>query len=118
MRKTLNQSKLYWASFNRFEFRLSGAAVTDICRSGSNDEAVDYWKDKVMEQVATDDFPNKPTPDSIREELKEYGAWDDEELADNDANWQRLVWVAAWNIFDDAAPDCSEPLQPLVTPIP
>lgn len=113
MRKTLDPSALYWALFNRFELRISGEAVTDICHSGSNDEAVDYWKDKVMEQVITDDFANKPTPDTIRAELKEYGAWDGKELADDELNWQRLVWIAAWNIFDDDAQDCSQPLKTL-----
>lgn len=31
-------------------------------------------------------------------ELKEYGAWDDVELADHAQNLQRIVWIAAGDI--------------------
>jgi hypothetical protein len=36
--------------------------------------------------------------DDIREGLRESGAWDAEELADDDANRQRAVWLAACDI--------------------
>lgn len=111
MRKTLNQSKLYWASFNRFELRLPGEAVTDCSHSGDCEADVKHWMPAVRAQIEADDFPNKPTPDSIRAELEEYGAWDEAELADDEANFMRLVWCAANNIAEDDAPDCSEPLS-------
>lgn len=106
-----NPAGLYWASFNRFELRLPGAAVTEICQSGDNGPAVDEWADKIAAQVETDNFPNRPTPDKIRAELEEYGAWDAAELADDAANWRRMVWCAAWNIAEDDAPDCSAPVS-------
>lgn len=59
-----------------------------------------------------DAFPNRPTPDKIRKELDEYGAWDEKELADDAENWERLVWLAAWNIYEDETPDCSAPVDP------
>lgn len=34
----------------------------------------------------------------IAAELKEWGAWDSEQLADNDQNVQRLLWIIAGNI--------------------
>lgn len=40
-------------------------------------------------------------PSKIREELKEYGAWDEQELSDNEANRARIVWIAAGNIRDE-----------------
>lgn len=58
-----------------------------------------------------DNFPNKPTPAAIRAELRESGAWDNDELADDDANWQRLIWIAAGNINDEEKPDCSKPIS-------
>lgn len=111
-RSDLNPSALYWASFNRFELRLPGECVLDCCHQGQCDDDVAYWVPKVRAQIAADDFPNKPTPDEIRAELKEYGAWDCEELADDEQNFHRLVWIAASNIKDDDAPDCSEPVSP------
>ncbi len=110
--KTLTQDALYWASFNRFEFRMPGECVMDCSASGSVDESVAYWTPKIIAQVEADNFPLKPTAESIRAELAEYGAWDAEELADELQNWRRLIWVAAGNISEDSEPDCSEPIQP------
>ena len=104
-----NPDALFWASFNRFELRLPGQAIMDICQSGDNGPAVDFWADKIAAQVEADGFTLRPTPEKIRAELAEQGAWDDAELADDAANWRRLVWCAAWNIFEDDVPDCSEP---------
>lgn len=106
-----NPAGLYWASFNRFELLIPGQAVLDICHSGDNGPAVDEWADKIRAQMEADNFTNRPTPEKIRAELAEFGAWDDAELADNAANWRRLVWSAAWNIAEDEAPDCSEPVN-------
>lgn len=115
MKTKLDPSALYWASFNRFELRLPGDAVNDIARSGQNDEAVAFWEGKVRAIMVDDNFTNRPTSESIRAELKEHGAWDAEELADDERNWNRLVWLAAWNIADSDEPDCSEPVKPLAT---
>ena len=40
-------------------------------------------------------------PDDLRRALYEHGAWDDEELADHDANLERLVWIAANDVAED-----------------
>lgn len=111
MKTTLNPSALYWASFNRFELRLSGECVADCSHSGPCDDDVKSWVPKVRAQIEADNFRNKPDAESIRAELAEYGAWDDDELADDDANFERLVWIAAGNISDDDAPDCSDPVR-------
>ena len=58
-----------------------------------------------------DNFPNQPTADKIRAELGEYGAWDETELADDAANFRRLIWSAANNIAEDETPDCSAPIS-------
>ena len=39
--------------------------------------------------------------DVLRRELKEYGAWDSEELDDHDQNLQRILWLAAGSILDE-----------------
>ena len=102
---------LYWASFNRFELRLPGQCVIDCSHSGQCDSDVSFWVDKIQAQIDADNFSNKPTPDKIRAELKEYGAWDSAELADDTSNMRRLVWCAACNISEDESPDCSEPVK-------
>jgi hypothetical protein len=52
-------------------------------------------QDHISEQLA------KIAPDTLREELREYGAWDSAELADHDANLMRLVWIAACDVAED-----------------
>jgi len=37
----------------------------------------------------------------LRTELAEYGAWDENELADHAANQQRILWIAAGNIREE-----------------
>ena len=108
---TINPAALYWASFNRFEFRLPGQAVIDCAHSGACDDDVAHWAPKVNRYEAGERHAWAPTPDKLRAELAEYGAWDDAELADDDANWRRIVWLAAGNIKEDDAPDCSEPVK-------
>ena len=43
---------------------------------------------------------NKLDPKLIVSELKEFGAWDDEELKDNEFNKVRLLWIACGDIDD------------------
>lgn len=40
-------------------------------------------------------------PEALRKELREYGAWDDEELADHEQNLQRILWIAAGDIVEN-----------------
>jgi hypothetical protein len=39
-------------------------------------------------------------PDLVRTELREWGAWDDAELADHAQNLQRLLWIAAGDVAE------------------
>lgn len=40
-------------------------------------------------------------PETLRDDLRGYGAWDDAELADHETNLQRLVWLAAGAIVEE-----------------
>ncbi len=42
----------------------------------------------------------KIDPALLRDELREYGAWDDDELQDHAQNLQRILWLAAGDIVD------------------
>ena len=43
----------------------------------------------------------KIDPELIRQELREYGAWEDGELADDDMNWVRILWIGANDISEE-----------------
>jgi len=42
----------------------------------------------------------KLDPDNLRRELSEYGAWDEQELADHEANLLRWLWISCGDITD------------------
>jgi hypothetical protein len=44
---------------------------------------------------------DKLSSDGIRDALAEYGAWDEEELADDAANRNRALWFAASDIVEN-----------------
>jgi hypothetical protein len=87
-----NGKKLLYASFNRFEIGMPKEAVADMSASGRVDDSVAYWENKIKIDAS---------PDDIRAELKEYGAWDKEDLEDDDANRRRILWIGAGNIKEE-----------------
>ena len=82
------------AYFNRFTLDLPDQAVGDCSHSGACDQDVAHWSTRI-------DRPAEITPEKLAAELREYGAWDVWELADDSANWQRLIWIAAGNIQEE-----------------
>ena len=43
---------------------------------------------------------DKLAPAAVRETLKEYGAWNDVELSDHEANLDRLLWIACADLVE------------------
>lgn len=86
---------MYWASFNRFEFQMSEDSVNDCSHQGACDNDVAYWSKKInLDHVNNDD---------LKAELKECGAWSNEELEDRQANIERIIWIGANNIKEELA---------------
>ena len=85
-----------WASFNRFEIRLTKDQARSASHQGQCDDDVNALSEvpAIKRQLA------KLDPADVAAELKEYGAWDQEELADHEQNLQRILWIAAGNIID------------------
>ena len=44
---------------------------------------------------------SKIDPQILRDELDEYGAWDENELSNHDMNLTRLLWIACGDIQDE-----------------
>ncbi len=84
------------ADFNRFSIHLPESAVSEMSHAGPCDADVARWA-----QIT--DLGEEATPEAIRAELKECGAWDEEELADDEANIRRILWIAAGNIREEEA---------------
>ena len=86
-----------YALFNRFEIELTKKQAESVSHSGDCEQDVNILLQdkKVIRQLK-----NIPD-DKLREELKEYGAWNDEELQDRKANEQRIIWIAGCNIIEE-----------------
>lgn len=87
------------AQFDRFEVELPDEAVEACSHSGDCYHDCVAWEPQVVFHRAT--------PEAMRAELKEYGAWDAGELADDYMNRIRLVWLAAGNISDEEHSSCA-----------
>ena len=85
------------AYFERFEIDLTEEEARRTSHQG------DCMSD-VLELLETPHVQaqiEKIDPTLIREELDGYGAWDDSELLDPEANRERIIWIAAGIILDD-----------------
>ena len=86
-----------WASFNRFELQMTMTQAQSASHQGEciNDVEVLLQDPRIKRQF------KKIDPKAIRIELQEYGAWDDNELADDIENQKRILWIAACDIVEN-----------------
>ncbi len=82
------------AYFERFALEMPSEAVADCSHQGQCDDDVAHWARLITR-------PADITPETLRAELKEYGAWDATELDDDQQNWHRIIWIAAGNLNED-----------------
>jgi hypothetical protein len=88
---------MLYATFNRFEIGMSA----DDARMGSHQGECQYDVEQLVADPAIAEQLDAIGPEPIRQELAEYGAWDDVELADDAANRERIVWIACGNIVEE-----------------
>jgi hypothetical protein len=86
-----------WATFERFEIQMTKAQALSASHQGRCDEDVDALLQlpKIKRQL------KKISDSDLSDELREYGAWDETELADRAANEHRIIWIAAGNIREE-----------------
>lgn len=89
-----------YAAFNRFELQMTLNQARSASHPGQCDaDVVALLQDpKIRRQL------KKISDQDLQEELKEYGAWNVEELQDRAVNEQRIVWIAANDISEEATP--------------
>ena len=85
-----------FAYFTYFDLQMTKAQALSASHPGPCDaDVAELLRDRRIARQL-----DKIGPDKIRAELREYGAWDDTELADDSANRDRIVWCAACDIAD------------------
>lgn len=88
-----------YATFNRFELKIT----KEQALTGSHPGPCDSDIRDLLTVPAIKRQLDKIPADSIREELKDYGAWDDEELANDQDNRSRILWIACGDIREELA---------------
>jgi hypothetical protein len=86
-----------WSSLNRFEIQLTKAQALQ----GSHPGPCDLDIRDLLTVPAIKRQLNKIPAEKLAEELKDYGAWDDTELQDVQANKERILWIACGNIREE-----------------
>lgn len=87
----------HWCSSSgRINLILSTEQVISASHQGSCDEDVLALSKEPLIEAQLEDID----PEALKRELREWGAWDDMELADHEANLQRVLWLACGDIAD------------------
>ena len=86
------------AQFDRFVIQMTmQQALTASPRGQCDIYVAELVSDKRIQRQL-----RKIGPELIRSELREYGAWGDLELSNDEQNQHRIVWSAACTIREDA----------------
>ena len=94
-------NKLY-ASLNYFDLYFTRQDVDSMPLSGACDDTVNVIANKpyIIRQF------NAIDNSVLIKELTGYGAWDDTELQDKQANIQRIIWLACSDIKESEFLEC------------
>jgi hypothetical protein len=86
-----------YAPFNRFELKITKAQALQ----GSHQGPCDLDIRDLLNVPAIRRQLDKIPAELIAEELKDYGAWDETELSDHEANKARILWIACGDIVEE-----------------
>lgn len=90
--------RLYWTDGSGcLSLRISLADAESACHSGDCSADVQALRETagIARQVDAWDA------DTLRETLAEYGAWDAAELADDEQNRLRMLWIACGDVTEN-----------------
>ena len=88
-----------YTTFNRFELRLTRTQAAQGHHQGACDADIADLRTVPAIRRQLD----KLDPAIVAAELAEYGAWDETELADHEANLDRILWLGCGQITDELA---------------
>ncbi len=89
-----DQLYYFQSSSGFFEIEMTMEQAESVSHSGDCEAEVLVLKKEIRDQL------DKINPDAIRQELGEYGAWNDKELLDDKENLTRIVWIAGCDIAE------------------
>ena len=77
------------------ECKFTKKCINDCTHRGRSDDDVAFWVKELRSYL------DKIPADLIRRCLKSYGAWNDEELQDDEENLHRFIWCATGQAKDN-----------------
>lgn len=86
-----------YACFEGFEIKMTLAQAQSASHQGQCDDDVAY----LLTLPAINRQLAKIPDDKLADELRQYGAWDETELANRKDNENRIVWIASGNITEE-----------------
>jgi hypothetical protein len=88
----------FTSSHGTIEIEMTMAQAQSASHQGQCDDDVQALSNnrKIRRQL------ERITPEVLRKELAEYGAWNEQELADHEQNIQRILWIAAGDIVENS----------------
>lgn len=86
-----------WATFNNLEIEMTLRQAESCSHPGDCEPDVRM----LMEHPLIKRQRKRIDPELIRQELKEYGAYSEEDLQDDDMNWVRILWIGANDISEE-----------------
>lgn len=96
----MSRTKKYWftTGSGRIELRMTMAQAQSASHPGPCDSDVM----ELSKVPAIAEQLNAIDPKLLASELREHGAWDEDELANHAENIQRLLWIAASDIVEES----------------
>lgn len=91
--------KAFWHSSSSGSIEL--AITLEDARSGSHQGACDDDISALREVPYIKEQLEQVSAEALARELREYGAWDDDELADHEQNLARFLWLACGDIREE-----------------
>jgi hypothetical protein len=95
--ETQREKKWWSSSCGRIELWMFQEQADSVHHTGQCDKDVAFLAHTSNIFYQTDRLDT----DIVRQVLDEYGCWDEEELKDNVANVQRLLWIAGCDIAEE-----------------
>jgi hypothetical protein len=94
----MSNDKTWWSSgCGRIELQINLDDAQACSHAGQCDSDVEWLRQQpyIIEQLSP------ISPELVANILREYGAWDDGDLADHEANLDRLVWIACCDLSEE-----------------
>jgi hypothetical protein len=95
----MNDPKKYWygSSSGNIEIEMTLEQANSASHQGQCDDDVQWLSEQPEIRAQLD----KIDPEILKEELRAYGAWEDDQLQDHEENLQRILWIAAGDIVEN-----------------